>query len=392
MPPPGKGALHLASISIKDVTKLNHQNHQQLRLNHVSLDVEDGEFVVLVGPKQSGKTKLLRIIAGLEKADSGEIYFDGRRMTDRTPQERNIGMVFQNDALFPAMNVYDNIAFSLRMRKLEPQRVHDRVMELADQFGIVDILKMKPRELSFIQRQHAALARAVAPRPSILLMDDPLIGVDENSSRKLAVEILRLQRELKQTVLYVTCNQLEGLRMATRVVVMKDGTVQQMDTPQNVYDFPVNRYVGRFIGAPDMNQFPVKLEKYGQSVCMSFGEWVIPLPAGKVARLVSPDYIGKTVILGMRAENIHDEAAFLSISEDSVVEAKVTIVEMLGMATYLHLKIDGVEDIVIANVEARCTAREGEVIRVALDMNHVHLFDAETGESILARTAGNMIS
>lgn len=387
--PQEKGALHLASISIKDVAKRNHQ--QQYRLNHVSLDVDDGEFVVLVGPKRSGKTGLLRIIAGLERADSGEIYFDGRRVTDRTPQERNIGMVFQRDALFPAMNVYDNIAFSLKIRRMERQQIHDRVMELADQFGIVDILKMRPQELNFIQRQRVAIARAIAPRPSILLMDDPLIGLDENSGRVLGTEIIRLQRALKFTVLYVTCNQVEGLRMATRVVVMKEGAIQQADTPQIIYDFPANRYVGQFIGSPDMNQFPAQLQKYGQNVCLSFGDWVIPLPAGKVARLVSADYIGKTVIMGMRAENIHDEAAFLSISEDTVLEARVTIVEMLGMATHLHLQIDGVEGDVIANVEARCTAREGEVIRVALDMNHVHLFDADTGDAILARTAGSTI-
>lgn len=372
----------MASISIRDLTKVNKH---QLQLNHVSLEVDDGEFVVLVGPKHSGKTGLVRVIAGLEKADSGEIYFNNRRMTDRPPQARNIGMVFQKDALFPAMTVEDNLSFALRMRKMDKEQIARRVSELADMLPIRHLLKKKPHELEIIDRQRVALARALAPKPDILLMDDPLVGLDDNNSRELGMEILRLQRSLKFTVLYVTRNRIEGLRMATRVVVMKEGTVQQCDTPQIIYDYPANRYVGQFIGTPQMNQFPVKLARYGKDVFMEFGENRIPLPVGKVARMVSDRYIGQTVILGMRAENIHDDAVFLSISDETAVDAHVAIVEMMGMGTYLHLKVDGIADELIANVEARCTAREGETIRVAMDVNHIHLFDAETGDSILGR-------
>ena len=374
----------MASISIRDLMKV--QKHE-LQLNHVSLEVDDGEFVVLVGPKQSGKTVLLRVLAGLEKCDSGEIYFNNRRVTDRPPQLRNIGMVFQKDALFPAMTVADNLGFALKMRKLDKPQIEKRVAELAEMMHIGHLLRKKPHELEMIDRQRVAIARALAPKPDILLMDDPLVGLDDNNSRELGLEILRLQRALKFTALYVTRNRLEGLRMATRVVVMHEGTIQQCDNPQIIYDFPANRYVAQFIGTPEMNQFPVKLARYGKEVFMEFGENRIPLPAGKVSRMQAEKYIGKTIILGMRAENIHDDAMFLSISEETGVDAKVTIVEMMGMGTYLHLNVDGIPGELIANVEARSTAREGETIRIAFDVNHVHLFDADTGEAIMGRIA-----
>ena len=374
----------MASISIRDLMKV--QKHE-LQLNHVSLEVDDGEFVVLVGPKQSGKTVLLRVLAGLEKCDSGEIYFNNRRVTDRPPQLRNIGMVFQKDALFPAMTVADNLGFALKMRKLDKPQIEKRVAELAEMMHIGHLLRKKPHELEMIDRQRVAIARALAPKPDILLMDDPLVGLDDNNSRELGLEILRLQRALKFTALYVTRNRLEGLRMATRVVVMHEGTIQQCDNPQIIYDFPANRYVAQFIGTPEMNQFPVKLARYGKEVFMEFGANRIPLPAGKVSRMQAEKYIGKTIILGMRAENIHDDAMFLSISEETGVDAKVTIVEMMGMGTYLHLNVDGIPGELIANVEARSTAREGETIRIAFDVNHVHLFDADTGEAIMGRIA-----
>lgn len=372
----------MASISIRDLTKTKKG---QIQFSHVSLEVDDGEFVVLVGPRQSGKTVFLRTIAGLEKADSGEIYFGTRRMTERPPQLRNIGMVFQKDALFPAMSVAENIGFALKMRRMEKDRIERRVNSLAEQLHIAHLLKKRPHELEMIDRQRVALARALAPKPDLLLMDDPLVELDDNNARELGVEILRLQREMKFTALYVTRNRVEGLRMANRVVVMQDGKMLQCDTPQIIYDYPANRYVGQFIGTPEMNQFPVKLVRRGKGVFMEFGEHSMPLPAGKVARMTSDKYIGDTVILGMRAENIHEKAAFISISEETAVDATVTIVEMLGMTTYLHLKIDGIENELIANVEARCTATEGEIIRVAFDINHIHLFDKDTGESIMGR-------
>lgn len=372
----------MASISIRDLMRVHKH---QLQLNHVSLEVDEGEFVVLVGPKHSGKTTLLRVIAGLEKADSGEIYFDNRRVTDKPAQLRNIGMVFQKDSLFPAMTVRENLAFALKMRKMEKEDIQRRVEEMADMLHIREVLNRKPAELEMIDRQRVALARALAPKPDVLLLDDPLVGLDDNNSRDLGMEILRLQRAMKFTALYVTRNRTEGLRLATRVVVMKDGTIQQCDPPQIIYDYPANRYVGQFIGTPEMNQFPVMLNRYGKVVMAEFGDNKIPLPAGKVARFVNDSYIGKKVILGMRAENIHDEAAFLSISEETAVDAHVDIVEMLGMGTYLHLRVEGIDAELIANVEARSTAREGETIRVAFDVNHLHLFDAETGDSIMGR-------
>lgn len=376
----------MASISIRDLTKV--MKHE-VQLNHVKLEVDDGEFVVLVGPRKSGKTRLVRVIAGLEKADSGEVYFNNRRVTDRSAQERNIGMLFQKDALFPAMTVAENIGYALKVRKQDKDVIERRVRQLAEMLHVEHLLKKRPHELEMIDRQRVALARALAPKPDLLLMDDPLVELDENSARELGMQILRLQRALKFTALYVTRNRTEGLRMATRVVVMKEGTIQQCDTPQIIYDYPANRYVGQFIGMPEMNQFPVKLTRFGKQVYMEFGDFHLPLPAGKVARLISDEYIGSTVILGMRAENIHDGAAFLAISEETAIDARVEIVERQGMCTYLHLKVDGVEGEMIANVEARCNAREGETIRVALDINHIHLFDAQNGNSILRRMAVN---
>lgn len=376
----------MASVSIRGLTKVKKD---QVQLNNVSLEVDDGEFVVLVGPKHSGKTFFLRVIAGLEKADSGEIYFGNRRITERPPQLRNIGMLFQKDALFPAMTVAENIGFALKMRRMEKDRIDRRVRSLAEQLHIAHLLDKRPQELEMIDRQRVALARALAPKPDLLLMDDPLVELDDNNARELGMEILRLQRALKFTVLYVTRNRLEGLRMATRVVVMKDGVIQQCDTPQIIYDYPANRHVAQFIGTPEMNQFPVLLKRRGKGVFIEFGEYSIPLPVGKVARMISDKYMDETVILGMRAENIHEKAAFISISEETAVEAQVSLVEMMGMGTLLHLKVEGIEKELIANVEARCVATEGEIIRVAFDINHIHLFDKDTGESILGRMISN---
>ena len=294
-------------------------------------------------------------------------------------------MVFQNYALYPHMTVYDNMAFGLKLRKTPKQEIDRRVKEAAKILDIEHLLTRKPKALSGGQRQRVALGRAIVREPKVFLMDEPLSNLDAKLRVQMRTEITKLHQRLQTTFIYVTHDQTEAMTMGSRIVVMKDGFIQQVDTPQNLYDYPTNLFVAGFIGTPQMNFFTVTLEKRGTDVYAVFGENAIKIPKGKLQKFVSDSYIGKEVYMGVRPENIHDEEGFINASPDSKIKVSVEIVELMGSETYLYLKTSGKEGNIIARVDPRSTARSGNTIEVAFDVNRLHFFDKDTEATILER-------
>ena len=350
-----------------------------------TLDIADKEFVVLVGPSGCGKSTTLRMVAGLEEISDGELYIGDRLVNDVAPKDRDIAMVFQNYALYPHMTVFDNMAFGLKLRKTPKAEIERRVQEAAKILDIGHLLNRKPKALSGGQRQRVALGRAIVREPKVFLMDEPLSNLDAKLRVQMRTEITKLHQRLQTTFIYVTHDQTEAMTMGSRIVVMKDGLVQQVDTPQNLYDHPINLFVAGFIGTPQMNFFKVKLTKESDGVHAVFDDNRVKIPASKLQKFNSDSYIGKEVFMGIRPENIHDEEAFLSNSADTVINVGVEIVELMGSETYLYLKTSGKEGNVVARVDPRSTARTGDQIRVAFDANRLHFFDADTEATILDR-------
>ena len=283
------------------------------------------------------------------------------------------------------MTVYQNMAFGLELRKMPKDEIDKRVREAAKILEIEHLLDRKPKALSGGQRQRVALGRAIVREPKVFLMDEPLSNLDAKLRVQMRTEITKLHHRLQTTFIYVTHDQTEAMTMGSRIVVMKDGFIQQVDTPQNLYDYPVNRFVAGFIGSPAMNVFNVKLVKEGDGVYATFGDNKVKIPAGKLQKFNSDSYIGKEVLMGIRPENIHDEEVFLSNSPDSVINVDVEVVELMGSETYLYLKTTGKDDGIIARVDPRSTARTGDRIRVAFDANRLHFFDKDTEATILNR-------
>jgi len=349
------------------------------------LDIEDKEFIVLVGPSGCGKSTTLRMVAGLEEISDGQLYIGEKLVNDVAPKDRDIAMVFQNYALYPHMTVYDNMAFGLKLRKTPKDEIKRRVEEAARILDISHLLNRKPKALSGGQRQRVALGRAIVREPKVFLMDEPLSNLDAKLRVAMRTEITKLHQRLQTTFIYVTHDQTEAMTMGTRIVVMKDGFIQQVDSPQNLYDYPVNLFVAGFIGSPQMNFFNAKLTKEGKEVYAIFGSNKILVPAGKVAKLADESYIGKDVVLGIRPENIHDEEVFINSLPDAVIDVSVEVTELMGAETYLYLKTNGKDDNIIARVDPRTTSRAGNQIKVAFDTNHLHFFDKDTEASILTR-------
>ena len=373
----------MASVSLKHIYKIYQGG--VTAVSDFTLDIEDKEFIVLVGPSGCGKSTTLRMVAGLEEISEGELYIGDRLVNDVAPKDRDIAMVFQNYALYPHMTVFDNMAFGLKLRKTPKQEIERRVHEAAKILDIEHLLNRKPKALSGGQRQRVALGRAIVREPKVFLMDEPLSNLDAKLRVQMRTEITKLHQRLQTTFIYVTHDQTEAMTMGSRIVVMKDGFVQQVDSPQNLYDYPVNLFVAGFIGTPQMNMFKVKLTKEAGGVYAVFGDNRVKVPQGKLQKLVSDSYIGKEVFMGIRPENIHDEEAFLSASPETVVDMSVEIVELMGSETYLYLKTSGKDDNIVARVDPRSTARGGDKIRVAFDANRLHFFDADTEATILDR-------
>jgi len=373
----------MASVSLKNITK--EYSGGVIAVSDFNLDIEDKEFIVLVGPSGCGKSTTLRMVAGLEEITSGELYIGDRLVNDVAPKDRDIAMVFQNYALYPHMTVYDNMAFGLKLRRKPKAEIDRLVQEAAKILGIEILLNRKPKALSGGQRQRVALGRAIVRDPKVFLMDEPLSNLDAKLRVAMRTEITKLHQRLQTTFIYVTHDQTEAMTMGTRIVVMKDGFIQQVDTPQALYDYPCNLFVASFIGSPQMNIFSAMLGKEGKDVVATFGENRIKIPASKIAKFIDESYVEKEIYMGIRPENIHDEEVFLSHSPDSVIESKVEVVELMGSETYLYLKTTGKEENIVARVDPRSTARAGDIIKVAFDSNRLHFFDKDTEETISSR-------
>ncbi|MDO4739641.1 MAG: sn-glycerol-3-phosphate ABC transporter ATP-binding protein UgpC [Eubacteriales bacterium] len=373
----------MASLSLKGVYKI--YTGGVTAVSDFTLDIEDKEFIVLVGPSGCGKSTTLRMVAGLEEISEGELYIGDKLVNDVAPKDRDIAMVFQNYALYPHMTVYDNMAFGLKLRKTPKAEIERRVREAAKILDIEHLLNRKPKALSGGQRQRVALGRAIVREPKVFLMDEPLSNLDAKLRVQMRTEITKLHQKLQTTFIYVTHDQTEAMTMGSRIVVMKDGFVQQVDTPQNLYDYPTNLFVAGFIGTPQMNFFTVKLDKEGDKVVAKFGNNKIVVPQGKLAKFTSDSYIGKEVYMGIRPENIHDEEMFLNASPESCIDVNVEVVELMGSETYLYLHTTGKDDNIVARVDPRSTSRVGDKIRVAFDANRLHFFDKDTEVTILGR-------
>ena len=373
----------MASVSLKHIYKIYQGG--VTAVSDFTLDIEDKEFIVLVGPSGCGKSTTLRMVAGLEEISDGELYIGDKLVNDVAPKDRDIAMVFQNYALYPHMTVYDNMAFGLKLRKTPKDEIKRRVEEAAKILDIAHLLNRKPKALSGGQRQRVALGRAIVREPKVFLFDEPLSNLDAKLRVAMRTEITKLHQRLQTTFIYVTHDQTEAMTMASRIVVMKDGVVQQVDTPQNLYDYPANEFVAGFIGSPQMNFFDVKLGKEGQDVVATFGENKIVVPGSKVAKLTDESYIGKEVVMGIRPENIHDDANVLATYANAAIDVNVEVTEQMGSETYLYLTTTGKEGNIIARVDPRTTSRAGDKIKVAFDVNHLHFFDKQTELTILSR-------
>ena len=366
------------------------------------LDIRDKEFIVLVGPSGCGKSTTLRMIAGLEEISSGELYIDGKLVNDVVPKDRDIAMVFQNYALYPHMSVYDNMAFGLKLRKVPKEIIDQKVKAAAEILGITDYLSRKPKALSGGQRQRVALGRTIVREPKVFLLDEPLSNLDAKLRASMRTEISKLHARLATTFIYVTHDQVEAMTMGTRIVVMKDGFMQQVDTPQNLYDYPVNLFVAGFIGTPQMNFFKEStLVSDGDKVAVKFvGGNSITLPKSVAARIKNiEEYLdtGKLITLGVRPEDIHQDQMFISNSPETVVKARIEVIEKLGAETQVYCELDyeGRKTSVIDNstqmiakISSRAVIALNDVIELAFDAHHIHMFDGETEATILDRDEG----
>ena len=365
----------MAGLLFKNVVKKYDQTTVVYDFN---LEINDKEFLVLVGPSGCGKTTTLRMIAGLEETTSGEIYIGDQLINNVAPKDRDIAMVFQSYALYPHMSVYENMAFGLKLRKMPKGDIDRRVKEAAKILDIDHLLDRKPKALSGGQRQRVALGRAIVREPKVFLMDEPLSNLDAKLRVQMRAEISKLRHRLQTTVVYVTHDQTEAMTMGDRIVVMKDGFIQQVDTPMNLYNHPCNTFVAGFIGSPAMNFLRVKLiEENGQMWLVNSELRISPLEERREA--LTP-YIGKEIIMGIRPESIEDDIAYLEAHPNWTVDVQVDVVEPMGAENYIHFAING--ENVIARVGATSPAKVLQEHKVAFEMSAARYFDAETQDVI----------
>ena len=352
-----------------------------------NLEIKDKEFLIFVGPSGCGKSTTLRMIAGLEEISEGELYIGDRYVNDVAPKDRDIAMVFQNYALYPHMTVFDNMAFGLKLRKIPKEEIKRRVEEAARILDISHLLERRPKALSGGQKQRVALGRAIVRNPKVFLLDEPLSNLDAKLRASMRTELTKLHQKVGTTFIYVTHDQVEAMTMATRIVVMRDGLIQQVDTPQNLYDYPTNLFVAGFIGTPQMNFITGKLVKKENDLYATIGTAAeLKLPAEKANNPELKEYIGQEVIFGIRPEAIHDEPMFLQSFAETTMSVDVDVTELMGAEIYLYLAFEGMEDVtkgdIIARVSSRSIARAGDKITVAIDTSRIHIFDKDTEKCI----------
>ncbi|MEK4485987.1 sn-glycerol-3-phosphate ABC transporter ATP-binding protein UgpC [Psychrobacillus sp. FSL H8-0484] len=360
----------MADLQLKNIKKIYDKN--VVTVHDFNLEIRDKEFLVLVGPSGCGKSTTLRMIAGLEEISGGDLFIGGKRVNDVPPKDRDIAMVFQNYALYPHMNVYDNMAFGLKLRKFKKDEIKKRVDNAAKILGLEDLLTRKPKALSGGQRQRVALGRAIVRDAEVFLMDEPLSNLDAKLRVQMRTEIQKLHKRLQTTTIYVTHDQTEAMTMATRLVVMKDGLIQQIGAPKEVYDEPNNVFVGGFIGSPAMNFLNGKLE--GNYFVM--GDLKILVPEGKQKLLREQGYVGKDIILGIRPEDIHDEPLFIDFTPETKINVLIEVAELTGSEIMLYSKVAGQD--FVARVDSRFNVDAGEIVDLAFDLNKAHFFDSES--------------
>lgn len=369
----------MASLSLKNIQKIYPNGYHAV--TDFNLEVEDKEFIIFVGPSGCGKSTTLRMIAGLEDISEGEFRIDGKLMNDVEPKDRDIAMVFQSYALYPHMTVYDNMAFALKLRNVPKEEIDVKVREAAKILDLEKLLDRKPRALSGGQRQRVAMGRAIVRSPKVFLMDEPLSNLDAKLRVQMRTEISKLHEKLGTTIIYVTHDQTEAMTLGTRIVVMKDGIVQQIDTPNNLYNKPCNLFVAGFIGSPQMNFMDAKVGVNGSDVTLRIGEQDLKVPDDKKQALIDGGCDGKAVVLGIRPENITDDADFLAAHPDSIIKSKINVYEMLGAEVFLYFDVEGAQ--VTARVDPSTPLKMGSDATFALDMTKIHLFDKETEKNIL---------
>ena len=361
----------MANVHFEGVTK---RFGDVAAVNNLTLEVADKEFLVLVGPSGCGKTTALRMLAGLEETTEGTVSIGSRVVNDVPPKDRDIAMVFQSYALYPHMSVYDNMAFGLKLRKVPKADIKERVGRAAKTLGIEMLLDRKPKQLSGGQRQRVAVGRAIVREPSVFLFDEPLSNLDAKLRVQTRAEISKLHQQLQTTFIYVTHDQVEAMTMATRIAVMKDGVLQQCDTPQAVYSTPANIFVAGFIGSPSMNFFEGTLEDSNGQLVLNSKAFRIQIPESK--RKAYGGYSGKSITLGIRPEDIHDAQFVPPDVQSAHISAKVDITEMMGNEIYVYLISGGTS--FVARLDPRTSARVGGDVKLAVNTANLHLFDRTT--------------
>ena len=364
----------MAEVILKNICKSYDNGFNAVK--NVNINIEDKEFVVLVGPSGCGKSTTLRMIAGLEDISDGELYIGDKLVNDIDPKDRDIAMVFQNYALYPHLSVYDNMAFALKLRKMPKDEINKKVKEAAKILDLDHLLDRKPKALSGGQRQRVALGRAIVRNPKVFLMDEPLSNLDAKLRVQMRTEIIKLYRKLQTTFIYVTHDQVEAMTMGTRIVVMKDGVIQQVDSPQNIYNYPANVFVAGFIGSPQMNFLEGRIEREGNEIFAVFGDNAIVLPKEKANTLIKEGYIGKTVTLGIRPEHLDDDAELIAANPNSIVKGNVEVIELMGAESYIYTKCG--RDSLNVRVEGTTELKIGEVAKLYLRSEKLHVFDKET--------------
>lgn len=380
----------MSALSLVDVCKTYKNGYCAVK--NFNLEIRDNEFIIFVGPSGCGKSTTLRMIAGLEDISDGELWIDDQLMNLAEPKDRNLSMVFQNYALYPHMTIYDNMAFGLQVQKMDKKEIDRRVREAARILQIEHLLDRKPGALSGGQKQRVAIGSVIVRKPKVFLMDEPLSNLDAKLRTQMRVELAKLHQEWKAIVIYVTHDQVEAMTLGTRIVVMKDGEIQQAASPSELYQNPVNQFVADFIGSPAMNFFPaLAVKEEGKNgVMLKVGEEMIALSQGHGWLLQQNGYIGKQVVLGIRPEDLYPADGGADESEEEIflqeknrLTMEIQVREMLGAEVLLHGSLAG--EAVSVKAKPYCGGRAGDVISLAADVNRIHVFDEETGANIFYR-------
>lgn len=369
----------MASITLKRVDK--SYDRKGFVVKNFSLEIKDREFVVFVGPSGCGKSTTLRMIAGLEEITSGEIYIGEKRVNDLKPKDRNIAMVFQNYALYPHMSVRKNMEFSLKLKKMSKELIKKKVDEAAKVLDIVEYLDRKPKDLSGGQRQRVALGRAMVRDADVFLLDEPLSNLDAKLRTRMRTEILRLHDILQKTFVYVTHDQVEAMTMGDRIVVMRNGYIQQVDSPQDLYDKPNSIFVASFIGAVQMNFFDAEIVKIENGFYIKIEDLIFPIPVLKTMNNDVSSHVNRKVVVGLRPEDIHLEEVFLDLYKDNILKGKIEFIELMGSEKFIYFSFRGKR--FVAKASSNVVVNKGEEFSFVFDLNKIHIFDRQTEKAIL---------